>query len=155
MPGVSAAGFKSPTKRNAEGNIQLMRLLLSIFAWLFVIGVVCLLFIALLGSPCQGAKLPRIAADFNAIGAVLKSYNNQNGSFPSTEEGFSVLIHQQPDQADSGRWKQYLRSIPKDPWGNEYRYRRLVDDDRAEYELRSAGKDGKPGTKDDLSSLDE
>jgi general secretion pathway protein G len=43
----------------------------------------------------------------------------------------------------------WMSSIPKDPWGNEYEYRRL--DNKSKYIIRSAGEDGQPETEDDLT----
>ncbi|MDA1194104.1 MAG: type II secretion system protein GspG [Planctomycetota bacterium] len=40
-----------------------------------------------------------------------------------------------------------MKTIPKDPWGNEYEYRML---DRNKYELKSYGEDGDPDTEDDI-----
>jgi general secretion pathway protein G len=43
----------------------------------------------------------------------------------------------------------WMDSIPKDPWGNEYDYRRL--DNKSKFVIRSYGEDGQPETEDDLT----
>ncbi len=40
-----------------------------------------------------------------------------------------------------------LKAVPLDPWGREYAYKTL---DRSTYEIRSCGRDGEPGTDDDV-----
>lgn len=155
MPGVSTAGFKSSTKRIAGGNIHLMRLALSIFAWLFILGTVWILLVALVGCPSSGSKLQRVWADFNAIGSRLEDYRKDNGNFPSTEEGLTALIECPSSHPAPERWKQRLTKVPKDPWMNDYRYRLHGSGNTARVEIWSPGKDGKTGTKDDISSLDE
>ena len=41
----------------------------------------------------------------------------------------------------------FIRSIPQDPWGNDYEYRVI---DRTTYTITSYGEDGQPGTEDDI-----
>ena len=44
--------------------------------------------------------------------------------------------------------------VPTDSWGNGYRFRLLEGKETQETEVWYCGKDGEPGTKDDISSLD-
>ena len=41
----------------------------------------------------------------------------------------------------------YMKTIPKDPWGNEYEYRATGNKD---FTIRSYGDDGQPDTEDDI-----
>jgi len=48
------------------------------------------------------------------------------------------------------RGRSYIEELPADPWGNAYK---LFPGARSyQFEIRSAGPDGKHGTKDDLSN---
>src|SRR4051812_36004737 len=54
---------------------------------------------------------------------AFERFQRDVGRYPTSEEGFSVLLH--APEAESARWKgPYLEdaTIPKDPWGREYRY---------------------------------
>lgn len=55
---------------------------------------------------------------------------------------------QELSQPGSDRNPQpYMKSIPKDPWGNEYEYRPNGNKD---FTIRSFGDDGQPDTEDDV-----
>ena len=41
----------------------------------------------------------------------------------------------------------FMKTIPKDPWGNDYEYRVL---DRSTFQIRCYGEDGEPDTDDDI-----
>ena len=47
-----------------------------------------------------------------------------------------------------------LGGVPIDAWARDYRYRLVGEAPEDRFELRSLGKDGIEGTKDDQSSLD-
>jgi general secretion pathway protein G len=97
----------------------------------------------------------RVFADFNAIGSVLKTYKINAGHCPDNNDGLKALEERPASEAPPKRWVQIMKRPPLDPWGSEYQYRSLGEDDPREFELLSPGKDKRPGTKDDLSSLAE
>ena len=98
-------------------------------------------------------RLARVDPDFNAIGSSLKTYRLNAGHYPTTEQGLKALVEQPWTDPPLRRWTKIMDRIPTDPWNKEYSYRLLPDDDPRGFELRSAGKDRKFGTGDDLSSL--
>jgi general secretion pathway protein G len=119
-----------------------------------VLAIFAFLLFSLTGCPGGGAKPQLVDADFNAITSALKVYKLDAGTYPSTEQGLSALVSQPTIAPLPEKWKRRADRIPTDPWNTEYTYRLLADDDPRGFELRSAGKDRKFGTKDDLSSLD-
>jgi len=78
---------------------------------------------------------------------ALKLYRLDNGSYPTTEQGLRALLQKPTLEPTPQNWKQggYLErsSMPKDPWGNEYRY--LSPGLRGEIDVFSYGRDGAPG----------
>jgi general secretion pathway protein G len=77
--------------------------------------------------------------------------------YPYTDQGLQALVtapsvgRQCPNYDPSG----YIKSVPKDPWGNEFAYKC---DDGLNYEIISYGADGMPGGEGenaDISSRDE
>ena len=103
-----------------------------------------------------GAAKSQIANFCDAI----DKYEMDTKSYPSEEAGLQALIDN-VDGVEDDQWKgPYLKvsTIPKDPWGREYIYRRLEDDSKFQYEVLSYGKDGEPGGEGedaDISSLGE
>ena len=70
-------------------------------------------------------------AQIDALEKAVDQYRLDNRRYPTSEEGLAAV---QP----------YLKkTLPNDPWGRPYLYR--VPGDKAEYEVFSYGRDGKPG----------
>jgi general secretion pathway protein G len=103
----------------------------------------------------ESAKPQKVWADFNAISRALDIYREGCGCFPSNEEGLTALLECPSSHPAPEQWKQLANKAPKDPWMNDYQYRLHGSGDSARFEIWTPGKDGKPGTKDDVSSLDE
>jgi general secretion pathway protein G len=86
-------------------------------------------------------------AQIAALETALENYRVDTGRLPTQEQGLIAL-----DKAPSNETKwagPYLKkSMPLDPWGNPYQFR--VPGEKAEIDVFSLGKDGKPGgTADD------
>jgi general secretion pathway protein G len=91
------------------------------------------------------AKVKRAQSDIRAIQTALDLYRLDNFKYPTTEQGLQALVKQPADPtitnyAASG----YLKSLPKDPWGNIYQYVSPGTDGR-DYDIITYGRDGKPG----------
>ena len=70
-------------------------------------------------------------AQIESLEKALDQYRLDNRRYPTSEEGLAAV---QP----------YLKkTLPNDPWGRPYNYR--IPGDKAEYEIFSYGRDGKPG----------
>ena len=78
----------------------------------------------------------------------LEQYRSDNGGLPPS--GALNALSVKPGNA-SVRWKQYMVEIPKDPWGNDYRYLNPGTHGKS-FEVYSIGADGKEGTADDIGS---
>jgi general secretion pathway protein G len=68
------------------------------------------------------------------------------GRYPDTQEGLQALV-QAPAGLAPDRWRgPYLKkkAVPKDPWGNDYRYA-APGTHGAAYDIISLGSDGKEG----------
>ncbi|MFQ5937509.1 MAG: type II secretion system major pseudopilin GspG [Acidiferrobacterales bacterium] len=77
------------------------------------------------------------------LGTALDVYRLEIGRYPSTEEGLVALV-QKPSVTEA--WNgPYLRKrvVPKDPWGNDYRYR--SPGQNSGYDLYSFGADNTEG----------
>ena len=72
---------------------------------------------------------------------ALDTYRLDVGKYPSTEQGLSAL---RTKPSDEEKWDgPYLpKSVPKDPWGHPYIYRRT---DNGEVEMISLGANGTEG----------
>lgn len=73
------------------------------------------------------------------------------GGPPTTAQGLKALVTKPGGDSAPRVWRQILKEVPKDQWGNEFQYRR-PGKGGSEYEIFSAGPDGQIGSDDDISS---
>ena len=125
--------------RRAVRGMTLIEILVVLVLLGIVMGIVAGNFIG------QGEEAKRKAAaiEITQIGNTLDLYKLEIGRYPTTQEGLQALI-----TAPSGvsNWNgPYWRkgTIPKDPWGNEYKY--TSPGAKTPYEIISYGADGKEG----------
>ena len=117
--------------------------LIEILVVLVLIGVV----MGIVGSKFigQGEEAKRKAAkiEINQIGNTLDLFKLEVGRYPTTSEGLQALITAPSGVANwnGPYWKN--GTIPKDPWGNEYKY--TSPGAKGPYDIVSYGSDGKEG----------
>lgn len=120
-----------------------------------VLGIIGILLggaISLISRLPEAAKVQRVDADFKAIGAALRTYKINAGTYPNPSRGLEALVSAPPGAAKSPRWVQMMEKLPTDPWGTPYIYKFPATKRPGDFELISAGEDRQPGTPDDLSS---
>jgi len=117
--------------------------------------MVVLVIIAILGALIAPQILGRVdearvtaaRQDIRTLGTALDFYKMDNFRYPTTEQGLQALV-EKPDDPAVRNWRAggYLKSttVPKDPWGNEYRYLQPGSKGGA-YDLYSFGSDGETG----------
>jgi general secretion pathway protein G len=93
----------------------------------------------------QGEKAKANAAkiEIGQISQSLDLFKLEIGRYPTTQEGLQALITAPPglNNWNGPYWKK--ASVPKDPWGNEYRY--AAPGQAGAYDIVSLGADGKEG----------
>src|SRR6266545_6211510 len=118
--------------------------LIEILVVLVLIGVV----MGILGGNFIGkgekAKADAARIEIGQIGQTLDLYKLEIGRYPTTQEGLQALISAPAGVANwnGPYWKK--NSVPKDPWGNEYRYS-SPGASGVPYDIVSYGADGKEG----------
>ena len=118
--------------------------LIEILVVLVLIGVV----LGVVGGNFIGkgekAKADAAKIEMGQIAQTLDLYKLEVGRYPSTQEGLQALISAPPGVTNwnGPYWKK--TSVPKDPWGNDYRYA-APGQNNAPYEISSYGADGKEG----------
>jgi general secretion pathway protein G len=77
------------------------------------------------------------------LAATLDLYRLEVGRYPSSAEGLDALVS---DPGNLANWNgPYLKKaeVPKDPWGNDYKYR--APGENGPYDIWSLGADGQEG----------
>ncbi len=113
-------------------------------------GLVVLLAIFLLRSPCSSAKVSQAYADLKSMQAALDIYKLEGGSYPTTAQGLKALIEKPSSEPVPAKWQQMMKIEPLDPWKTPYVYRFPGSKDPTRPELISKGPDGVEGNEDDI-----
>ncbi|MBN2704734.1 MAG: type II secretion system protein GspG [Pontiellaceae bacterium] len=93
------------------------------------------------------AKIVATKANLITLEIAIDEYKMNTGNYPDPEMGLISLIEYPGVENWSGPYLQ-KKVLPKDGWGNDFIYRL----ENGVPTIRSAGPDGKVGTKDDIVS---
>jgi len=128
---------KSKIKKNGFSLIEILVVLL-------IIGLLTTL-VAVNVLPSQDrARVEKAKADIAIMGNALEMYRLERFNYPNNEMGLRALLRSDEENfQNSLNTRGYIKSLPKDPWGNEYQY--VIPGDKGEYDLFSMGADGNIG----------
>lgn len=134
----------TPTQRAAGFS------LLELMVVIIILGVLGGLAVQKFFPAVGKANKVRVEQDIRTIQSALDFYRLDNFRYPSSDEGLEALVNQ--PGANLPNWSQYLKRLPKDPWGNPYSYLNpgTHSDD---YDIFSMGADGAPGGEGDNADL--
>eukprot|EP00767_Chilomastix_cuspidata_P008420 gnl/Chilomastix_cuspidata/9671.p1 GENE.gnl/Chilomastix_cuspidata/9671~~gnl/Chilomastix_cuspidata/9671.p1 ORF type:complete len:131 (-),score=3.38 gnl/Chilomastix_cuspidata/9671:218-610(-) len=111
-----------------------------------ILGILATFVVPKLVGRTDDAKVVKAKVDIKALETALKLFKLDTGKYPTTDQGLEALVSQ-PESGEVKNWKEggYLdkKSVPKDPWGNEYIY--LSPGLNGDYDLMSYGADKMPG----------
>ena len=122
----------------------------TLFEIMLVLGIIAVLVgsaIYMLVGNIDVAKEQRVDSDIEAISMQLRTYEMLNYRMPTTEQGLKALVNQPTTEPRPRRWKQLMKTVPIDPWGNEYVYR-IPGKGGAAFDIYSLGPDGKESDDD-------
>jgi general secretion pathway protein G len=112
---------------------------------LLVVIIVLGLLVGLVGPRLFGrvgqSKQAAAKAQIELLGAGLDQYRLDVGAYPNTSQGVDAMQKNPGVQNWNGPYLK--KAVPKDPWGNPYKYR--APGQHGEYDLWSEGADGSPG----------
>lgn len=99
------------------------------------------------------ARITKARQDIRVLESALELYRLDNFNYPSTQQGLEALVQQPSGDPPARNWKSggYIKSLPKDPWGNDYQY--LSPGTRGEIDIYSLGSDGRPGGTDSAADI--
>lgn len=140
------------TMLTSRSNLQFDRrrrgfTLIEIMVVITILGILAALIVPRVVGRTDDARIAAAKQDIASLMQALKLYRLDNSAYPSTEQGLKALLAKPTIEPVPQNWKQggYLErsSMPKDPWGNEYKY--LNPGLRGEIDVFSYGRDGQSG----------
>ena len=96
-------------------------------------------------------RITRIQID--SIKGSLQQFEVQTSRFPTTQEGLQALVVR-PSGMSEEEWPgQVMEKLPKDGFGRPFDYKQ-PSEHGLDYDIVSAGADGKMGTEDDIANYE-
>jgi len=119
--------------------------LIEIMVVVIILGILVAFAVPNVMDNPERARITKAKHDIRSIEQSLDFYRGDNYRYPSTDQGLQALVQEPTSQPEPRNWRQYMRSIPKDPWGNEYQYLSPEDIDGNRPRIFTLGADGQPG----------
>ena len=121
--------------------------LIEVMVVLVILGILATLVVPRIMSRPDEARIIAAKQDINSIGQALKLYRLDNQGYPTTDQGLQALVAKPSAPPAPPNWKTggYLDRLPKDPWGNEYKYLNPGVKNTSDVDVFSLGADGAPG----------
>lgn len=140
------------SRRAAQRGMTLIEILVVLTLIGIIMGIVAGNFI----GRGEEAKVKAAKIEMSQISQALDLFKLEVGRYPTTQEGLQALVSSPTGVSNwnGPYWKK--NALPKDPWGNDYRYNSPAAS--APYEIVSLGADGKEGGEGvnrDISSLQQ
>jgi general secretion pathway protein G len=119
--------------------------LIEIMVVLVIIAIMTALIAPQIMGRVDEARVTAAKQDIRTLETALDFYQMDNFRYPNTDQGLRALVEKPEPPPPNWRSGGYLKatSVPKDPWGNEYRYLQPGTKGGA-YDLCSLGADGEP-----------
>ena len=115
--------------KRSEQGFSLVELMVVIV----IIGLLATIVIVNVMPAADRAAVTKARADISNLEQAVELYRLDHNRYPTADEGLEALI--------AGR---YIRRLPEDPWGNEYRYDTPGPEGRP-FGIASLGADGREG----------
>ena len=98
--------------------------LIEIMVVIVIIAIMAALIVPKVMSRPDEARVTAARQDIGSISQALKLYKLDNMRYPTTEQGLQALVKKPATAPIPENWKGngYLEKLPKDPWGETYKY---------------------------------
>ncbi|MCM8536674.1 MAG: type II secretion system major pseudopilin GspG [Lentisphaeraceae bacterium] len=126
--------MKKLNRKVRRNNFSLLEVIIAIT----IVALVAALAVPSFLDDAESAKVNAAKVEINTLKETITRFKLDTGKFPTSIE--DLVSNSQGLK----NWKQYLETVPNDPWGNAYKF-----ESRPElfnkFEIISYGGDGQPG----------
>ncbi len=129
--------------------------LIEIMVVVVILGILAAIAVPNIMSNPEQARETRAEHDIRTIESQLEMYRLDNHRYPTTDQGLEALVERPTSEPEPADWKDggYMRSVPSDPWGNEYQYLDPEDAD-GRIMIYTYGPDGRRGGEPKITNRD-
>lgn len=117
--------------------------LIEIMVVVVILGILASIVVPKILKRPDEARVVKAKQDILSIQNALDLYKLDNGFYPTTDQGLLALVQKPTSSPEPRDWQQYLKSVPKDPWGRDYLY--LNPGEHSDVDIFSLGANGQQG----------
>ena len=133
--------MKNALQRSSQRGFTLIEIMVVVV----ILGILAAVVVPRIMDNPGKARVAKAKQDIRQLESALELYKLDNFNYPSTQQGLDALVSKPSGDPQPKNYKQggYIKSLPKDPWGNPYQY--LSPGVKGEIDVFSLGSDNKPG----------
>lgn len=130
--------------------------LIEIMVVVVILGILAAFAVPNIMSNPERARETKAEHDIRTLESQLEMYRLDNHRYPTTDQGLEALVERPTSEPEPPNWKEggYMRSLPSDPWGNEYQYLDPEDTDDGRVMIYTYGPDGRRGGDPEITNRD-
>lgn len=125
--------------------------LIEVMVVVVILGILAAIIVPNVIGKDEKARVEATKASLREVSNALEMYKLDNHKYPTTQEGLEALV-KKPPAAKNWAPQGYLKSMPKDSWGNPFQYMSPGPAGKP-YDLYSFGADGTEGGEGDNADL--
>ncbi|AXQ29441.1 type II secretion system protein GspG [Solimonas sp. K1W22B-7] len=120
--------------------------LIEIMVVVVILGILAAFVVPNIMSKPDEARIVKAKQDIRALESALSMYKLDNFYYPSSQQGLEALVTKPSGEPEPRNYNSggYIKSLPKDPWGNPYQYL-SPGTHNADFDIFSLGTDNRPG----------
>ena len=132
--------YKASARR--QGGFTLIEIMVVVV----ILGILAAFVVPNIMDKPDEARIVKAKQDIRALESALSMYKLDNFYYPSTQQGLEAMVSKPSGEPEPRNYKTggYIKSLPKDPWGNAYQYL-SPGTKNAEFDIFSLGADNRPG----------
>jgi len=141
---------KNPGRLMTSGK-QAGFTLIEVMVVVIILGILAAVVVPNIMDKPDQARITKAKQDIRALESSLNMYKLDNFVYPNTDQGLQALVQKPSGSPDPKNWKQYLKRLPNDPWGNPYQY--LNPGIQGDIDIFTLGADGVQGGEDSSKDI--
>lgn len=116
-----------------------------------IIGLLATLVAPMILDRLGQARVTAARSNITSLANNLQMYKLDNLRYPTQEQGLAALAVKPQVDPIPPNWRQIIKAVPKDPWGNDFQY--ANPGTHGDVDVFSYGADGQPGGEGDDADI--
>ena len=141
--------MKNALQRSSQRGFTLIEIMVVVV----ILGILAAVVVPRIMDNPGKARVAKAKQDIRQLESALELYKLDNFNYPSTQQGLDALVSKPSCDPQPKNYKQggYIKSLPKDPWGNPYQF--LSPGTKGEIDIFTLGSDNQPGGEGEAADI--